>query len=239
MKYLINKYGFVCVLIAGICSCKKSSPIKVPVNTLNVITASVNGTATGSTSFKNITFNPQIKISFSAPLDTTTVAGNVEFFSPVGNVPVVIRYSNNDSTILVQPVNTLTSLTSYTLRLLQGLKSTEGGELSFQYSISLTTQIDTTNKFPVISDSALLTLVQQQTFQYFWDFGHPVSGMARERTTSGDVVTTGGSGFGVMAILVGIQRNFITRPQGLARITTIVNFLINNAHDIMALSLTG
>jgi len=87
--------------------------------------------------------------------------------------------------------------------------------------------IDTSDpdKFPRISDSALLTLVQEQTFTYFWDFGHPVSGLARERATSGDVVTIGGSGFGVMAILAGIQRNFITRPQGLARIQTMVNFL--------------
>ena len=59
------------------------------------------------------------------------------------------------------------------------------------------------------------TLVQQQTFKYFWDFGHPVSGMARERNTSGDVVTTGGTGFGVMSIIAAINRNFITRSDGL------------------------
>ncbi|MEO6686071.1 MAG: hypothetical protein ABIN24_08900, partial [Dyadobacter sp.] len=52
-----------------------------------------------------------------------------------------------------------------------------------------TFQIDSTDKFPIISDEALLTLVQKQTFKYFWDFGHPVSGLARERNTSGDVVT--------------------------------------------------
>ena len=38
-----------------------------------------------------------------------------------------------------------------------------------------TFEIDSTNKFPVISDEALLTLVQKQTFKYFWDFAHPVS----------------------------------------------------------------
>jgi len=30
-----------------------------------------------------------------------------------------------------------------------------------------------------LSDSALLDLVQKQTFKYFWDFADPVSGMAR------------------------------------------------------------
>ena len=49
-----------------------------------------------------------------------------------------------------------------------------------------------------ISDSALLTLVQQRTFNYFWKFGHPVSGLAAERTATPDTITVGGSGFGVM-----------------------------------------
>src|SRR6187455_3353463 len=81
-----------------------------------------------------------------------------------------------------------------------------------------------------LSDSALLDLVQKQTFKYFWDFGHPVSGMARERSNGdNNVVTSGGSGFGVMAIIAGISRNFITRAEGLARMQTITAFLKNTA----------
>jgi hypothetical protein len=89
--------------------------------------------------------------------------------------------------------------------------------------------IDSTDKFPVIPDEELLTLVQKQTFRYFWDFGHPVSGMARERNTSGDVVTSGGSGFGIMTIPVAIERKFITRTQGLERMQKIVAFLNEKA----------
>jgi len=85
--------------------------------------------------------------------------------------------------------------------------------------------IDSTDKFPRISDSALLDLVQRQTLTYFWDYGSPTSGLARERFSSNHVVTTGGSGFGIMSILVGIQRNFISRTQGLGRLDTIVGFL--------------
>lgn len=81
-----------------------------------------------------------------------------------------------------------------------------------------------------LSDSALLELVQQQTFRYFWDFGHPVSGMTRERSSKaadhgGDVVTTGGTGFGVMAIVVAAERKWITREAALSRLHTIVDFL--------------
>ncbi len=76
-----------------------------------------------------------------------------------------------------------------------------------------------------MNDEALMDMVQRYTFRYFWDFGHPVSGMARERNTSGDIVTTGGTGFGIMGILVGIERGYITREQGLERLIQISTFL--------------
>lgn len=84
-----------------------------------------------------------------------------------------------------------------------------------------------------ISDDSLLTLVQYQTFQYFWDNAEPVSGLARERThmdgiypsNDKNVVTTGGSGFGLMAILVGIERGFISRKRGLEHFEKVVNYL--------------
>ena len=78
-----------------------------------------------------------------------------------------------------------------------------------------------------LSDEELLDMVQEATFNYFWDHGHPVSGMARERLGSGETVTTGGTGFGIMSILVGIHRGFITREEGLNRIQKICSFLKN------------
>ena len=84
-----------------------------------------------------------------------------------------------------------------------------------------------------LSDDSLMTLVQYQTFQYFWDGAEPTSGAARERFHSDNVypqndkhiVTSGGTGFGVMAILVGIERNFITRQEGFERLNKLVNWL--------------
>lgn len=84
-----------------------------------------------------------------------------------------------------------------------------------------------------LSDDSLMTLVQERTFQYFWEGAEPTSGMARERIHTDDVypandkniVTTGGSGFGLMAILVGIEREFITRAEGRIRFEQIVSFL--------------
>jgi len=79
-----------------------------------------------------------------------------------------------------------------------------------------------------MTDDQLMDMVQAYTFRYFWDFAHPVSGLARERNTTG-TVTTGGSGFGVMAIIVGAERGFVTYEQALERTDKIVNFLHNDA----------
>ena len=81
-----------------------------------------------------------------------------------------------------------------------------------------------------LSDSALLDLVQRQTFRYFWDFAHPVSGMARERSNEAynygkEVVTTGGTGFGVMSIIVATERKWIGRDTAAKLLLKMVNFL--------------
>jgi hypothetical protein len=84
-----------------------------------------------------------------------------------------------------------------------------------------------------LDDSALLDLVEHQTFQYFWDGAEPNSGMAAERIHVDNdypahdqrTIATGGSGFGLMAILAAIRRHYITREQGLRRFEKIVSFL--------------
>ncbi|MCC8426849.1 glucoamylase family protein [Mucilaginibacter sp. UR6-11] len=82
-----------------------------------------------------------------------------------------------------------------------------------------------------LTDNQLLNLVQKQTFRYFWDFAHPVSGMARERSTisknfGDNVVTTGGTGFGIMATIVAADRKFIARKEAAAHTLKIIDFLL-------------
>src|SRR5512147_1847078 len=74
----------------------------------------------------------------------------------------------------------------------------------------------------VISDSALLDVVQKQTIKYFTEGAEPTSGMGRERFHVDDnypehdknIITSGGSGFGVMSLIVAIERKFISREEG-------------------------
>ena len=84
-----------------------------------------------------------------------------------------------------------------------------------------------------LTDDALMDTVQHRTFLYFWEGAEPNSGLAPERyhvdgvypQNDANVVTSGGSGFGIMAILAGIDRGYVTREEGLARMERIVSFL--------------
>lgn len=94
-------------------------------------------------------------------------------------------------------------------------------------------QADTSYKFPEISDDELLTLIQKQTFKFFWDLAITESGLMPERfrptNPNSTNVTFGGSGFGVMSIIVAIERGFITRQEGLDRWEQITQFLLTKA----------
>jgi hypothetical protein len=86
---------------------------------------------------------------------------------------------------------------------------------------------------PYIADSGddvLLEQVQRSSFAYFWDGAHPRSGLARDRSgrsanPNNDLVAIGGSGFAFMAILVAIERKWITRDQASARIELMLSAL--------------
>lgn len=86
---------------------------------------------------------------------------------------------------------------------------------------------------PAISDTELLDLTQKETFKYFWDFAETTSGCARERyhpenpSFDSNTVAIGGTGFGLMSILVGIERNFISRAEGIERLTKMLSYLEN------------
>lgn len=81
-----------------------------------------------------------------------------------------------------------------------------------------------------LPDDALIELVQRQTFNFFWDGAHPVSGLAPDRLpprkAGEELVATGGSGFGVMAIIVAVERGWISREAGLDRVERMLDLLM-------------
>jgi hypothetical protein len=172
----------------------------------------------------DVSLNPTIKFQFSTSLNKESITANNISLTGIPNSNLSFELQDENRTLLLTVAEPLTHINRYRLSLSSSIRGTNG-EVFTGFTRDFYTAIDPTPKFPIISDEELLTKVQQQTFKYFWDFGHPASGMARERNTSGDLVTSGGSGFGLMSIIVGIERGFITRTQGIERIDKILDFL--------------
>jgi hypothetical protein len=232
INIIMMRIGFAFILICAMgIGCKKNPsappvpPGPTPVNFV-MTSWSVNAIASQSI-YYNVNRTPVVKLRFETAINRNTVASNITLKENSGNpVAYNVSYENSDSVVVLQPSSPLNYLAKYKVSIATLLKSTNGGNLLSGVDLSLITLIDSSRKFPVISDNALLDLIQQQTFKYFWDFGHPVSGLARERSNGdNNVVTSGGSGFGIMAIPVAVNRNFITRAEGLARMQKIVSFL--------------
>ena len=163
----------------------------------------------------------EIVIRFSHAPDPSTI--NTNTIKIAGNGTVSFEPQIADNTVTIALANPLADWSKYQLTLSE-IKGVNG-EVMQPLTKTFYTGDNGVPDHPVISDDELLTLVQQQTFKYFWDFAHPASGMARERNTSGNLVTSGGSGFGLMAIIVGIERGFISRSEGIERLRKIVTFL--------------
>jgi hypothetical protein len=82
-----------------------------------------------------------------------------------------------------------------------------------------------------LADEDLLEAVQRQTFRFFVEGSHPVSGLAPDRRSAGeeppdDLVGIGGSGFSVMAHIVAVERGWMTREEAVGRINRMVDVLI-------------
>jgi hypothetical protein len=216
------------IVIYCFSSCSKSGSSAPPI-TQPAKPVTVNAIFLNNISFTNTVYNinntPAIKLQFSQPLLESSVASSITLTDGSTPATLTTTFQNNDSSLIIQS-SSLKYLTKYTFAISTSLQSKSGGSLSTAVQKIFYTQIDSTDKFPQITDSALLTLVQQQTFKYFWDGADATSGMAKERMSQ-STVTVGGSGFGVMSIIVGINRNFISRTDGLTRLSTIVSFLTN------------
>lgn len=208
---------------------KKETPAPVEPGTFSFENVFINGNSAIQKQF-GVNRIPQIKISFSAPVNTSSATQQITISNDQGNT-IAANYSfeKNDSTVILTPQNPLAYLTQYRINISSSLIATNNAAINTASNFPFITQLDSSDKFPRITDAQLLDSVQRKSFAYFWEFGHPVSGMARERNTSGDLVTSGGTGFGIMAMVAAVDRGFITRIEGRDRITKISDFLLTKA----------
>ena len=210
-----------CILI----SCNNASTPVLPVVNAYVQAITINGTTvlSGGSVYNVKTDSVVVHILFSSKIDKSKFDPSKLFISNNIDTSFTILPDTSKSEISFRIKKPLSYYTTYKIELIAG--ENMGIKLIDTFEYTFITNLDPTPKFPVISDDSLLTLVQKKTFDYFWSYAHPVSGMARERLNSGDIVTFGGTGFGIMGIPVAIERGFITRADGLDRMNKIINFL--------------
>ncbi|HEY3429862.1 MAG TPA: glucoamylase family protein, partial [Cyclobacteriaceae bacterium] len=181
---------------------------------------------------EDVSLTPTFEITFSAPIDPDYATA--EYVDVSGSESFSYTLSSDNKTLTVTATQSLKHFSKYLFWISHEIQGQKGEILPDQFGRHFYTVLDPTPKLPLLPNDEdndtdntndLLSVVQKQTFKYFYDFAHPVSGMARERNTSGDVVTSGGSGFGIMALIVGMERGFITRADGLTRMDKILDFL--------------
>jgi hypothetical protein len=100
--------------------------------------------------------------------------------------------------------------------------NTAGGESHDSATISATPQ--------VLDDEAFLDLVQHTAFDYFWYETNPKNGLIKDRSSDPSLSSIATVGFGLSALTVGIDRGWISREAGRARVLTTLTFLWNSPH---------
>jgi hypothetical protein len=92
-----------------------------------------------------------------------------------------------------------------------------GGEGPDSATVSATPQL--------LDDEAFLDLVQRTAFDYFWYESNPANGLIKDRSGAPSLSSVAAVGFGLSAVTVGIDRGWISREAGSARVVTTLEFL--------------
>jgi hypothetical protein len=213
----------VCVvLFFSFCNKQESPPVATVFSTTKITSDGIEV----NQKLMDVNLRPLISIKFSAPIDTNSAREEVSLIDNRSNkVQVIYSFTSKDSNVTIIPLQPLNYFSSYLIHVNGNLLSFNNGTVANPGYSTLITKLDPSDKFPRITDTQLLDSVQRRTLSYFWDFGHPVSGMARERNSSGDLVTSGGTGFGIMAIITGVNRGFVTRSEARDRLMKMADFL--------------
>ena len=228
---LLRSFWFCIIFLVVFTACGEKDPPDptppTPPAALRLTGSNINGQAISTQ--KPAPLQPVIRLSFNSKVNRSTAAAALQVVNQSGAAQThTLNWENGDSTLVI-PLGRLEPLKRYTVRVSRALQSVQGGTLDQEFTQNFVTGIDSSDKFDRITDNELLTLVQRQTFKYFWDFSHPVSGLIRERNSSGDLVTTGGSGFGLMTWIVGAERGFASKAEVLQKMLVVTDFLLNKA----------
>ena len=216
-------YILMAAALAVLCACTPEQSGRTLPRAM-AVTVRIDGrTASTDVTCDVRTDAPAIELEFSREVSIDADRGEVTFTGG----ELTAAYGSDRTKVVFTPAGPLSHFHRYAFTLAKGEHF--GVDVVEPVEIQFHTVYDPSDKFPRIPDEELLTLVQRQTFKYFWDYAHPVSGLARERLGSGETVTSGGSGFGIMCLPVAVERGFVSRAEAAERMRTITGFLKNKA----------
>jgi hypothetical protein len=131
---------------------------------------------TNESKVQDVPLDPLIECTFTYPIQPESFENALRIRGK--KVPALdYTYSNENSTVTIVGLAPLEYLSKYTFQIANTLEGSAGEKFS-GYDFNFYTTLDSTSKFPQIPEQELLTKVQEYTFKYFWDFGHPVSGLS-------------------------------------------------------------
>lgn len=162
---------------------------------------------------KAVPYPAHIELSWNAKSGVT-----YEIYRSNGNENKFVKYHETKEGFLIDFPTKESVAKKYSYRILPK---------GFDIANLKTKDFEVTATLQPPADENLLDMTQQYTTRYFYDFADPKTGMARERSNdrNGNIVTTGGSGFGIIALIAGAERNYIKRNEAFKTIEKMVNFL--------------
>lgn len=90
-----------------------------------------------------------------------------------------------------------------------------------------------------LTTPALLDTLQYSAFKYFWLEANPVNGLIKDRSASWSPCSIASAGFGLTAICIGIDRGWVTREAGRARVLATLNTFWNGPQGTDAAGTIG
>ena len=85
--------------------------------------------------------------------------------------------------------------------------------------------VNNDNTYSPLTVKAAMNDQQQKVISYFYEGANQATGMAYNGSTSKTTLTTGATGMGIMNLVIGVERGWISREDAANHIVKIVRFL--------------
>jgi hypothetical protein len=154
-------------------SCSKSDPVNTIPDTFTMVSIQVDDKPPTGTIY-DVSLDPVVTLLFSSKIDHASVNDNILLKDKQNNiVPADYSFTNDDSTIIIQPLSSLNYLSNYSVNILANLTSQNQAKINTTNTFRFITSLDSSDKFPAITDSGFAYIGSKTNVQIFLGFRTP------------------------------------------------------------------